>query len=132
MVGSTNYCVSYHVVLLLGHVIYLFSLRGSLYDYRIHIYMEIVNAVHKCNKNVYLRNTVKEWSQILYGVFQNNQRLYYALLVYTFRHFYMHYMVYFRITSNFNVLYWHTHLDAFVCVVFSVLWSQFAALKFVM
>jgi len=24
------YCVSYHVVLLLGYIIYLFSLRGSL------------------------------------------------------------------------------------------------------
>jgi len=32
-----------------------------------------------------------------------------------------YYLVYFRIANNFNALYWHTRLDAFVCVVVSVL-----------
>lgn len=37
------YCVSYHMALLLGHI-YLFSICGSLQDYRIRIDMEIVNT----------------------------------------------------------------------------------------
>jgi len=56
------YCVSYHMALLLGHIIsciYSHSL-DPVKDYRIHICMEIVNTVHKHNKNVCLRNIVKK------------------------------------------------------------------------
>jgi len=35
---------------------YVLSFRGSLQDYKIHMGMEIVNTVHKSNKNVCLRS----------------------------------------------------------------------------
>ena len=43
---STGIFISYH----------LFSFRGSIQDYKIHMETEIVNAVHKNNKNICLRS----------------------------------------------------------------------------
>ena len=47
-----SYYISYHI--LSYHIIsyYLFSFCGSLQDYKIHMGMEIVNTLHKSNKNV--------------------------------------------------------------------------------
>jgi len=52
------------------HIIYqLFSFRGSLQDYKIHMDMETVNTVHKSNKNTCLQSqeveSVQKYTTIL-------------------------------------------------------------------
>lgn len=109
------YCVSYHVALLLGHIIsYIYShSMDPLKNYRFHIDMEIVNTVHKHNKNVCLRNVVKKWSHVLFDGFQNNQQLQCALLAYTFRRFCMHCLqcsvITICCTEVWHVLMWNLH-----------------------
>jgi hypothetical protein len=51
-------CYSFSDYRLSSNVVYhLFSLHGSLQNYKIHVDVETVNTVHESNKNIFL------WSQ---------------------------------------------------------------------
>ena len=56
-----NYVVFKEMARMAVH--HLFSFLWSLQDYKIHMYLELVNTVHAVNKNICFVSIVKKWNQ---------------------------------------------------------------------